>query len=117
MLNISSLGGFMGGELSSLYCASKFGLEGFSECLGKEVAPFGITVTVVEPGPFRTDFLSSKSLTFNGTPIDDYERRRATVRDALRHWRTLYRDAARPHPLDRRSSLRSGVAPRTRWTS
>jgi len=83
VFNISSLGGFMGGELSSLYCASKFGLEGFSECLGKELAPFGITVTVVEPGPLRTDFLSSNSVKFNGKPVDDYDDRRAGLRAAF----------------------------------
>lgn len=83
VLNISSLGGFMGGELSSLYCASKFGLEGFSECLAKEVAPFGITVTIVAPGPFRTDFLSAGSLTFNGTSIGDYDDRRGQLHDAF----------------------------------
>jgi NAD(P)-dependent dehydrogenase (short-subunit alcohol dehydrogenase family) len=83
IFNISSLGGFMGGELSSLYCASKFGLEGFSECLGKEVSPFGITVTIVEPGSFRTDFLSKKSLKFNGSPIADYDERRDKLREAF----------------------------------
>lgn len=84
IFNISSLGGFQGGELSSLYCASKFGLEGFSECLAKEVAPFGISVTIVEPGPFRTDFLSEDSLRFQGTAIADYDDRRAMFRDAFK---------------------------------
>ena len=83
IFNISSLGGFAGGELSSLYCASKFGLEGFSECLAKEVSPFGIAVTIVEPGPFRTEFLSPNSLTFNGTPIADYDGRRDQLQDAF----------------------------------
>jgi NAD(P)-dependent dehydrogenase (short-subunit alcohol dehydrogenase family) len=83
IFNISSLGGFMGGELSSLYCASKFALEGFSDSLAKEISPFGIRTTVVEPGPFRTDFLSQNSLRFNGTPIADYDDRRSQLRDAF----------------------------------
>ena len=55
IFNISSLAGIRGSEFGSLYCASKFALEGF-ESLAPEVAPFGIFVTIVEPGPFRTDF-------------------------------------------------------------
>lgn len=83
IFNVSSLGGLMGGELSSLYCASKFGLEGFSECLAKEVAAFGISVTIVEPGPFRTDFLKSDSLRFSGTPIGAYDQRREQLREGF----------------------------------
>jgi NAD(P)-dependent dehydrogenase (short-subunit alcohol dehydrogenase family) len=60
IFNISSLGGIVGAELGSLYCASKFALEGFSESLSKEIAPFGLFVTIVEPGPFRTDFLTPR---------------------------------------------------------
>lgn len=59
IFNLSSLGGLIGGQLASLYCATKFAVEGFSESLAKEVAPFGIHVTIVEPGPFRTDFLTA----------------------------------------------------------
>jgi NAD(P)-dependent dehydrogenase (short-subunit alcohol dehydrogenase family) len=76
IFNISSIGGLMGGQMASLYCASKFALEGFSESLAKEVAPFGIHVTIVEPGPFRTDFLTHASSRFEHTPIPDYNDRR-----------------------------------------
>jgi len=83
IFNVSSLGGLVGGELSSLYCTSKFAVEGFSECLLKELEPFGIGVTIVEPGPFRTDFLSGQSLQFGGSPIADYDLRRQQLRDGF----------------------------------
>lgn len=79
IFNLSSLGGLIGGQLASLYCATKFGVEGFSESLAKEVAPFGIHVTIVEPGPFRTDFLTARSLRFGEKRIADYDDRRATL--------------------------------------
>jgi NAD(P)-dependent dehydrogenase (short-subunit alcohol dehydrogenase family) len=80
IFNISSVAGFRGAEFSSLYNASKFALEGFSESLAQEVARFGLFVTIVEPGPFRTDFLTNDSLRFAAKPIADYDDRRATVR-------------------------------------
>ena len=57
IVNASSVAGISGGAGSGYYCASKFAVEGISEALAKEVAPFGIRVIIVEPGPFRTDFL------------------------------------------------------------
>lgn len=57
IVNLSSGAGLSGGPGSGYYSASKFAVEGFSESLAKEVEPFGIRVTIVEPGPFRTDFL------------------------------------------------------------
>ena len=81
--NLSSVAGIRGNEFGSLYSASKFAVEGFSESLAKEVAQFGIGVTIVEPGPFRTDFLTRESLRFGGTPIADYDTRRAQVQAAF----------------------------------
>ena len=72
IFNISSIAGVRGGEGGSLYCASKFALEGFSESLSKEVAPFGLFVTIVEPGFFRTDFLSGESVRFGEKSLPDY---------------------------------------------
>jgi NAD(P)-dependent dehydrogenase (short-subunit alcohol dehydrogenase family) len=83
IFNLSSLGGIVGAQLYSLYCASKFAIEGFSESLAKEIAPFGLYVTIIEPGPFRTDFLKPESLRFGQTRLSDYDDRRAPLRAGL----------------------------------
>jgi NAD(P)-dependent dehydrogenase (short-subunit alcohol dehydrogenase family) len=56
LVQMSSLGGQVGFPRSAAYAASKFALEGWSEALSKELAPFGIKVTIVEPGGFRTEW-------------------------------------------------------------
>ncbi len=80
IFNVSSVAGVCGTAFGSLYCASKFALEGFSESLAQEVAPFGIRVTIVEPGPFRTDFLSAGSIRFGAHAVADYDERRPALR-------------------------------------
>lgn len=62
IINISSIAGIDATPGGGLYAASKFALEGLSESLAIEVEPLGLHVTIVEPGAFRTDFLSDKSL-------------------------------------------------------
>jgi NAD(P)-dependent dehydrogenase (short-subunit alcohol dehydrogenase family) len=57
IVNLSSIGGLIGSPGWGYYNASKFAVEGFSEALAAEMAPLGVHVTIVEPGPFRTDFL------------------------------------------------------------
>jgi NAD(P)-dependent dehydrogenase (short-subunit alcohol dehydrogenase family) len=59
---ISSIGGVIGIPFQAFYSASKFALEGFAEALAYEVAPFGVQVTLVQPGNFRTDFTASRKL-------------------------------------------------------
>ena len=71
IVNIASLGGLIGNPGSGYYAATKFGVVGFSESLSKEVGAFGIKVTVVEPGPFRTDW-AGRSLQSSPHPIDAY---------------------------------------------
>ncbi len=73
IFNLASIGGFKGFESSSIYCAAKFAVEGFSESLALEVARFGIHVTIVEPGFFRTDFLDASSVRYGGERIADYD--------------------------------------------
>jgi|SRR5271165_1635742 len=57
---LSSIGGVIGIPFQAYYSASKFALEGFAESIGYEVAPFGITVTLVQPGNIKTDFTASR---------------------------------------------------------
>ena len=62
IITISSIAGLEGFDGSSVYCATKHAVSGWSEALAKEVARFGIKVTCVYPGRFRTDFLEGSSL-------------------------------------------------------
>ncbi len=71
IFQISSHGGVKAFAGFGIYNASKFALEGFSEALAQEIAPLGIKVTIVEPGPFRTRFASS-SFRFAHQQIADY---------------------------------------------
>jgi NAD(P)-dependent dehydrogenase (short-subunit alcohol dehydrogenase family) len=76
----SSTAGITGGEFTSAYAASKFALEGWSESLAPEVAPFGIRTMLVEPGFFRTELLTEDSTRYPEPTIEDYaERTRQTV--------------------------------------
>ena len=70
IVQMSSVIGVVPGPGGTAYAGSKFALEGFSEALAAEVRHLGIGVTIVEPGPFRTD-ASGRSLQW-GTPMDDY---------------------------------------------
>jgi NAD(P)-dependent dehydrogenase (short-subunit alcohol dehydrogenase family) len=72
IINMSSIGGYASVEGWGIYCAAKFAVEGISEALSTELAPLGIHATVVEPGYFRTDFLSAQSLQTTAERIDDY---------------------------------------------
>jgi len=72
ILNITSMGGFITMPGIAYYCGSKFALEGISEVLGKEVKPFGIAVTAVAPGSFRTDW-AGRSMARTPRSISDYD--------------------------------------------
>jgi NAD(P)-dependent dehydrogenase (short-subunit alcohol dehydrogenase family) len=77
VVTISSLAGLVGGEFTSAYAASKFGLEGWMESLAPEIEPFGIRTTIVEPGFFRTELLQPASTTYAEGSVDDYAERTA----------------------------------------
>ena len=88
IINMSSIGGYASYPGWGVYCATKFAVEGISEALSIELAPLGIHATVVEPGFFRTDFLSGRSLSSTAVRIDDYTDtvgRMRTVAAALNH--------------------------------
>ncbi len=72
IINLSSIGGAAGFGGASIYCATKFAVEGFSESLAMELSSFGIKTTIVEPGYFRTDFLDSSSVQYGGIDIQEY---------------------------------------------
>ena len=71
ILNITSVAGFVGFPASGYYAATKHAVEGFSDSLAAEVAPLGIRVTCIEPGPFRTDW-AGRSLVQTASTIADY---------------------------------------------
>jgi NAD(P)-dependent dehydrogenase (short-subunit alcohol dehydrogenase family) len=73
IFNLSSIGGALGFDAASVYCATKFAVEGFTESLALEVKGFGIEVNIVEPGFFRTDFLDSSSVQYGTEKVADYQ--------------------------------------------
>ena len=84
IISISSSAGLAAGfEFVSAYAASKFGLEGWMESLHAEVAPFGITTTVVNPGFFRTELLTEQSTSYAEPSIADYDERRGPLVEYL----------------------------------
>lgn len=72
IVNVTSMGGFITMPGISFYCGSKFALEGISEALGREVADFGIRVTALAPGQFRTDW-AGRSMDRTPRSIADYD--------------------------------------------
>ena len=72
IISISSSAGLVGFAFCSAYSAAKFGLEGWMQSLQAEVAPFGISTTVVNPGLFRTELLEPASVTYAEPSIPDY---------------------------------------------
>jgi NAD(P)-dependent dehydrogenase (short-subunit alcohol dehydrogenase family) len=72
IINISSVAGVVGQGRVAAYGATKFAVEGLSLAVAQEVEPFGIKVTVVEPGFFRTDLLDPRSVEWSSGHIEDY---------------------------------------------
>jgi len=72
IINVSSLGGLMGMPFQSSYCASKYGIEGFSESLQIEVRRFGICVVVVDPGDVHTEITAHRGQTRGCAPDSPY---------------------------------------------
>jgi NAD(P)-dependent dehydrogenase (short-subunit alcohol dehydrogenase family) len=86
VLTISSTAGITGYPFVSAYAASKFGLEGWMESLGPEVAPFGIRTMLVEPGFFRTELLTEESTKYPEPLVDDYAEK---TKETVTAWRGI----------------------------
>jgi len=80
IVNLSSIGGLIGLPGWSMYNATKFAVEGLSEALGAELEPLGIHVTIIEPGPFRTEFLGTSGVK-SGNQIGDYAQTAGKTRE------------------------------------
>lgn len=79
IFNIASIGGYSGGFAGfGIYCSTKFAVAGFTEGLAEEMKEFGVHVTVVYPGYFRTNFLSGDSIKTAAEPIAAYAGARAS---------------------------------------
>ncbi len=72
IVNFSSIGGLRAFSATGYYHATKFAVEGLSESLSHEVAPLGIKILIVEPGPFRTDW-AGRSTSRTATQLEDYQ--------------------------------------------
>jgi NAD(P)-dependent dehydrogenase (short-subunit alcohol dehydrogenase family) len=81
IVNVTSMGGFITMPGISFYCGSKFALEGISESLGKELQSFGIHVTALAPGQFRTDW-AGRSMDRTPRSIADYDATMDPIRAA-----------------------------------
>ncbi len=82
ILNLTSIGGLISIGGLGAYCASKFALEGWSEALADEVSALGISVTLVEPGNFRTEFAGDANMRPT-TPLEAYRGVIGPVEDFL----------------------------------
>lgn len=85
IFNIASIGGYSGGFAGfDIYCSTKFAVAGFSEGLAEALKDFGVHVSVVYPGYFRTHFLSSGSIRTAENPIAEYTSARASEQAHLK---------------------------------
>jgi len=84
IVNVSSMAGVIGYGTASAYAATKFAVEGLSLSVAQEVKPFGIKLTVVEPGFIRTGLLAPQSVVFGGVPVEGY----ATPESVKAQWQS-----------------------------
>jgi len=96
IINISSIAGLAPGPGAGLYGSAKAGMEGFSESLSAELEPLGVRVSIVEPGAFRTDFLSANSLRTSSRVIADYAASAGMTRERLGKMGALHDQSGDP---------------------
>lgn len=94
IVNLSSVGGVTGRAGFGFYNGTKFAVQGISEALAQEVAPFGIAVIIVEPGAFRTEFLG-RSIDVAAREMDEYVATAGTARARIVRPTTATRPAIR----------------------
>lgn len=104
IVNFSSVYGFLGFPLTSLYCASKFAVEGFSESLAHELKPHGVQVCLIEPGGFNTGFNDRLQW-----PTRSLETTSPYYHQTAAYQKLHQQSADRPFPSDARSLSRSVV--------
>ena len=75
IVNMSSLGGLVTVPFQGMYCASKYALEAYTQALRMEVRPFGIHVSMIEPGDFATGFTAHRRMTTASTTDSPYSAR------------------------------------------
>ena len=116
IVTITSLAGQLGGEFTAAYATSKFALEGWMESLHHDVAPYGISTTIVEPGFFRTELLEKASTTWPALSIPDYAERTAQT---IPSWERMNgKQMGDPAKLARALiSLLDAPAPPERWVA
>ena len=88
IVNISSMTGLVANPPNAYYSSTKFALEALTEALAQEVKPFGIRVTAIEPGAFRTDW-AARSMWESATPISEYDEtvgsRKTMIKEFAQH--------------------------------
>ena len=94
IINISSMTGLVANPPNAYYSSTKFALEALTEALAQEVKPFGIKVTAIEPGAFRTDW-AARSMWESTTPITEYD-------DSVGARKTMIKEFAHHLPGDPR---------------
>ena len=86
IINVSSVGGRLGFPFSTLYHATKFAVEGLTESLQYELNPLGIQLKLVEPGGYKTDFLSRSMSLYGAGGLDGYQRQYDLFATKLEQW-------------------------------
>ena len=99
IINTSSLAGRLSFPYFGVYNASKFALEGYSQALRYEVAPFGIDVSIVEPGPFGTNLLYSGPKEDDSEVLESYNDFREVPTTMLRNFEGFFATEEAPDPM------------------
>jgi len=98
IVNVTSIAGRLTFPYFGLYCASKHAVEAYSQALRYELAPFGIEVSIVEPGPFGTNLLFSGPKEADRTAFDGHGEHKKTPRAMLQNFDAFFKSDDAPSP-------------------